>query len=420
MKNNTMKEKLLIKSIKTYMVASAIAFLVGIPVFYYTIQKLWLEDIDDSLRYQKEELLDDGIDENIRLSKTESLISKPDSIYFYESFDSIRGHVEPFREIRSYGMINGEAYEIRIRRDMVENTDLMYGILYVFLAIYILMLMLVLLISVYHSKQLWKPFYALVEKMEKLDISKLESVHINTNRIIEFDTLLDAINQLIVHNHKLFLAQKEFSENAAHELQTPLSVIRGKVNLLYSLNNEEKRIQLYQQIENQLKISSSICKNLLLLTKIDNNQYPLDEKVCISDIIQDFYDTLNEDLKYINKHLEIMVVDKPEIHSNKTLVQILFNNLLNNAVKYGKAGETVFVRLNNESCEIANTGNTETLDEKNIYKRFYRSDRTKVGTGLGLAVAKEIVDALHWQIQYKFHEPDIHKFTVIFHKDNPV
>lgn len=275
------------------MVASAIAFLVGIPVFYYIIQKLWLEDIDDSLRYQKEELLDDGIDENIRLSKTESLISKPDSIYFYESFDSIRGHVEPFREIRSYGVINGEAYEIRIRRDMVENTDLMYGILYVFLAIYILMLMLVLLISVYHSKQLWKPFYALVEKMEKLDISKLESVHINTNRIIEFDTLLDAINQLIVHNHKLFLAQKEFSENAAHELQTPLSVIRGKVNLLYSLNNEEKRIQLYQQIENQLKISSSICKNLLLLTKIDNNQYPLDEKVCISDIIQDFYDTLN-------------------------------------------------------------------------------------------------------------------------------
>ena len=121
MKNNTMKEKLLIKSIKTYMVASAIAFLVGIPVFYYTIQKLWLEDIDDSLRYQKEELLDDGIDENIRLSKTESLISKPDSIYFYESFDSIRGHVEPFREIRSYGMINGEAYEIRIRRDMVEK-----------------------------------------------------------------------------------------------------------------------------------------------------------------------------------------------------------------------------------------------------------------------------------------------------------
>ena len=181
--------------------------------------------------------------------------------------------------------------------------------------------------------------------MEKLDISKLESVHINTNRIIEFDTLLDAINQLIVHNHKLFLAQKEFSENAAHELQTPLSVIRGKVDLLYSLNNEEKRIQLYQQIENQLKISSSICKNLLLLTKIDNNQYPLDEKVCISDIIQDFYDTLNEDLKYINKHLEIMVVDKPEIHSNKTLVQILFNNLLNNAVKYGKAGETVFCQI---------------------------------------------------------------------------
>lgn len=80
--------------------------------------------------------------------------------------------------------------------------------------------------------------------MERLEISKLENVSIPTNNIIEFDTLLDAINKLIVHNHKLFLAQKEFSENAAHELQTPLSVIRGKVNRLYSLNKEEEKIKL--------------------------------------------------------------------------------------------------------------------------------------------------------------------------------
>ena len=412
-----MKEKLLTKSIKIYMATSAIAFFAGIPVFYYTIQKLWLEDIDDSLRYQKEELLDDGIDENICLLKTENFISKPDSIYFYESFDSIRGHVEPFREMRSYIMINGEPYEIRIRRDMVESADLLYGILYVFLVIYILMLMLVFLISVYYSKQLWKPFYALVGKMEKLDISKLDSVYIKTNKIIEFDILLDAINQLLVHNHKLFLAQKEFSENAAHELQTPLSVIRGKINLLYSMNNEEERLKLCQQIENQLKISSSICKNLLLLTKIDNNQYSLDEKVDVLKVIQDFYDTVNEDLKYINKHLEIMAEDKPIMYSNKILVQILFNNLLNNAVKYGKTGETVFVRLNNESCEISNAGNAEALDENNIYRRFYRTDHTKAGTGLGLAVAKEIVNVLQWQIQYQFCQPDIHVFTVIFHKN---
>ena len=410
-----MKEKLLTRSMKIYMLASAIAFLAGIPVFYYTIQMLWFEDIDDSLRYQCEELLDDGRDSNILMFRTDSLISKPDSIYFYESFDSIRGHVEPFREIRSYGMINGEPFEIRIRRDMVESADLLYGILYVFLAIYILMLMLVLLISVYHSKRLWRPFYALVGKMEKLDISRMESVDIKTNRIVEFDTLLDAINKLIVHNHKLFLAQKEFSENAAYEIQTPLSVIKGQVNLLYGLSDEEERMQLCQQMEKQLKISSSICKNLLLLTKIDNNQYQPDEKVCISDVIQDFYNTVNDDLKYINKHLEIITDDNPEVYSNRTLVHILFNNLLNNAVKYGEAGETIFVRLNHDRCEIANTGRPEPLDEKNIFKRFYRTDRTKAGTGLGLAVVKEIVDTLHWQIQYQFREPDIHVFTVMFY-----
>lgn len=111
-----------------------------------------------------------------------------------------------------------------------------------------------------------------------------------------------------------------------------------------------------------------------------------------------------------------MVEDKPVMYSNKILVQILFNNLLNNAVKYGKAGETVFVRLNNECCEISNAGNAEALDENNIYRRFYRTDHTKAGNGLGLAVVKEIVNILQWQIQYQFRQPDIHVFTVIFHK----
>ena len=75
-----MKEKLLARSMKIYMLASAIAFLAGIPVFYYTIQMLWLEDIDDSLRYQCEELLDDGRDSNISMFRTDSLISMNPSI----------------------------------------------------------------------------------------------------------------------------------------------------------------------------------------------------------------------------------------------------------------------------------------------------------------------------------------------------
>lgn len=146
----------------------------------------------------------------------------------------------------------------------------------------------------------------------------------------------------------------------------------------------------------------------------------MDENVCISEIIQGFYNTVNEDLKYIGKHLEIMIDEKPEVLSNNALVHILFNNLLNNAVKYGKTGETVFVRLDNERCEISNTGQAETLDEKNIYRRFYRTDYTKAGSGLGLAVVKEIADALHWQVQYRFRESDIHIFAVIFHKDKTV
>lgn len=409
-----MKSKLLNKTLKVYLLASSVAFIIGIPVFYYTVQHLWLEDLDDSLRYQKEELMTDGIDNNVRIMPLDAIQMKPDSIYFYEQYDSLRGHVEPFREIKAYGLINGTPSEICIRRDLVESADLLSGILWAMLCTFLLMFLTVFAVSFAYSKRIWRPFYNIVERLKTIEMSTLTTLDVPDKSIVEFDVLTSNINRLIYHNHQLFQAQKRFSENAAHEIQTPLAVIKGQIEMLYVSDTITERFTRYARIEKQVKTASSICKGLLLLTKIENRQYELREEVSITDIIRNFYDSIAEELEIIHKDMELRLENVSMKQTNETLLTICFSNLLNNAIKYSSPNTVISVTLTSEGCTIANDGVSCALDETAIFSRFYRENHTVSGTGLGLAIAKEIAQMLNMKLEYGFRPQATHVFTVLF------
>lgn len=409
-----MKTKLLNKTLKVYLFASSVAFMIGIPVFYYTVQHLWLEDLDDSLRYQKEELLADGMDNNVRIRTLETIRTQPDSIYYYEQYDSLRGHVEPFREIKAYGLINGTPSEIRIRRDLVESADMLSGILWAMLCTFLLMFLIVFAVSFAYSKRIWHPFYYMVERLKTIEMSTLTTLDVPDKGVMEFNILASNINRLIYHNHQLFQAQKRFSENAAHEIQTPLAVIKGQIEMLYASDTITERFSRYARIERQVKTASAICRGLLLLTKIGNRQYELHENVSITDIINNFHDSITEELEIIHKDMKLHLEDVSMAQANRALLTICFNNLLNNAVKYSQPHTVISVTLTPESCTIANEGTACALDETAIFSRFYRENRAVSGTGLGLAIAQEIAQMLDMKLEYGFRPPTTHVFTVRF------
>ena len=232
--------------------------------------------------------------------------------------------------------------------------------------------------------------------------------------VVEFEVLTSNINRLIYHNHQLFQTQKRFSENAAHEIQTPLAVIKGQIEMLYVSDTITERFTRYARIERQVKTASSICRGLLLLTKIENRQYELREEVSITDIIRNFYDSIAEELEIIHKDMELRLENVSMKQTNGTLLTICFNNLLNNAVKYSLPNTVISVTLTSKSCTITNEGTARTLDETTLFSRFYRENRTVSGTGLGLAIAKEIAQMLDMKLEYGFRPQATHVFTVLF------
>lgn len=237
--------KLLNKLLKGYIVYSVLVLFVSMPVFYFELTSIVAEDVDEDLVAQKADLV----------AKMEKVIAnkpfeyfqvfepdihiKPantkrikDSIYTISFFDSIAKENVPHRVLESTAMLNNEWYNITISKSLVDNDNLIFSIVMVQAIILVLIIVGLLFITRYHSKKLWKPFYVTLGKMHEYKIESEKSIELEKTEIDEFADLNKTVSNLTNRNHEVYLSQKEFTENASHEMQTPLAVFQSKVELL--------------------------------------------------------------------------------------------------------------------------------------------------------------------------------------------
>jgi signal transduction histidine kinase len=206
---------------------------------------------------------------------------------------------------------------------------------------------------------------------------------------------------------------KRFTENASHEMQTPLAVIRSKTDvLLQSVDWKEKEIQQLQQIEDATQRLAKLHQSLLLLTKLENRQFLLNEQVNITDIVKQKIKEREDVLeaKKISLHTNLQQV-KLSFHQH--LAEILVSNLLNNAIRHTAPNGEINVELSNEEFSVSNTSLNGELDKNKIFQRFYKAADTAEGTGLGLAIVKEICNVANANINYEYRNHK-HQFTIKF------
>lgn len=428
-----MLNKLTHKTVRIYLIITVTLFIVSVPIYYMIVQKLWIDDVDESLIYQKEHLIhgieyydinnqsiDDynifskRVDNNINIKELKSIIAPFDTIYSFDNYDSIRKHLEPYRVLESYTIINNIPYHIIISRDLVENTDLVYGIVFTQTMLLIFLLILIFITSIYYLKKLWKPFFLLTEKLKKIELNKKNKIDIDCKNIFEFENLKKSVEILISHNYKLFLSQKEFIENASHEIQTPLAVIKSHIDLLIDNNLNTEQLQHIIKIDNQIRYLTNLNRNLLFLAKLDNSQFPLTDNVNVKEIINGAYDHIKEELILMGKDLNIKATDTILYNSNTTLFISLFNNLINNAIKYSSPCSIIEITLENEKITFTNHGEAKSLNNEMIYNRFFKESTTSNGCGIGLSIVSRICEVLNYNITYTFSCPNIHEFTVYF------
>jgi signal transduction histidine kinase len=306
-------------------------------------------------------------------------------------------------------------YQITTYFSSKEITHLLIKLSIAEAAIFLLLLGAIVIINRRTSRNLWTPFYDTMEAVRNFDIRKNRPLVLSEQTgVDEFDRLNLTLSSLIDHVNQAYHNQKQFTENASHELQTPLAIIRSKVELLMDSPSltEEVAGQL-GDINDANERLSQMNKNLFLLTKIDNNQFPELHMIPVSNLLErsiaQYREYFEDELPVIKLCIEAPV----QLQANSSLIDILINNLLRNAIIHNVEGGYIHILLTDKELSMENSGPVLEGDPERLFERFRKGREESRTTGLGLALVKQICHLYQFDVQY-LHQEGIHRIKVVF------
>ena len=330
----------------------------------------------------------------------------------------IESEYEPARALKTTFMGPDEQhYELIVLSSVLEKEDLIETIWWSVLILYIILLISIIWVSEWVLKRSMQPLYKLLQWLSKYTLGRysLAQPLNNETRIKEFSDLNKSISEMTLRNEKIYQSQKQFIGNASHELQTPLAVCINKIELLSEMPEcTEKQLSILNDMYETLQRTVRMNKSLLLLSRIENNQFPDTKEISINDniklLLQDFSEIYDE------KEIIVNIEEKGVLKwlMNETLSSVLLSNLLKNAfVHTPKKGEIKII-ISSKKLTIANNGFAK-LDENKIFSRFYKDENKKESAGLGLSIVSTIAALYNLNIKYSFHN-DMHQFEITFPK----
>ncbi|RUT72855.1 sensor histidine kinase [Ancylomarina longa] len=421
-----MTKKLIHKTSRAYLLFSVIVVLIIAPVFYFVTEQLYIEDADEALTLRKKEFLHynrphfKSSDINVwnKFNRDIKIIANTgtsrDSFFYNHYYDTLDAEEETYRELNTPVVIEGKKYTFLARTNLVETEDLIVSIAVLFIALLIVLLLGLFFISKILSLKLWKPFYKTLAQIEAFEIDKNNSFDFSDSKIEEFNRLNQSIKKLITKNISIYRSQREFIENAAHELQTPLAVFQAKIDLLYQhteLNKEQ--LEIINALNDSVRRIKRLNKNLLLLSKIDNKVFASKQKVSIQKQFEKLLDFYSEQAQSMHIGIEINLQEDILVDTNSDLLDILLNNLFQNAIRHNREGGKINIQLADNSLSFSNTGEPIALDVDKLFRRFSKSSSSSRGNGLGLAIIQKIAESNNWKIAYTY-EHNYHCFKLTF------
>ena len=309
----------------------------------------------------------------------------------------------------------GDPYLLEIRTSTIEADDLLrdFGVA-VFILYFALLASIYLINHVILRRAVWNPFYRLLDNLKTYTLGQRIITPETQTPIKELTDLQREINKMILRIEEMVEQQKTFVSNAAHESQTPLAIINNKLELLVEGEElNENQINQIHSIHQSLTRLIKLNKSLLMLTKIENNQFTQYQEVDLHQIIKDLLADWEDIFAY--KNIEVNLQESSPsipVSLDKGLAITLIQNLLKNAIAHNIPQGNIVIDLQPRSFSISNTSALKApLDERVIYNRFYRSTTNDESTGLGLSLVQTIIkvtDSLSLHYTYN----GLHCFTV--------
>ncbi len=424
--------KLLNYSSKKYLWLSSLLVAISIPTFYLVVNSLFIHATDKTLESQA--VLIPAYIQEVKTPADLALWKKVDRDVDINLFDKNNfrevpftveainpetNEVEDFRHLQKQVDIFGIKHTITFKVSLVEKDDLIESILVVQISLLLLIFLGFIVINRIISKKIWTPFHNILNFLKSYELTKDVEMREEKLEIDEFNELNIDINNLLQRTQSAYQLQKEFTENAAHELQTPVAIIKSKLDLLLQEKNlSNSQSTLIDQIYYVLQKLSDLNKNLLFLTKIENQQFQFEDKI---DCIKTVSEVIENSIFFAEAKYQQLLFPRPELKNfqgNQALFDQLVQNLVINAVQYSPKGSIINVLLTNDVLTVVNEGSKLDFSEERLFSRFSKTiDKNQKGNGLGLAICKKIALVHGFTMVYDYSNAK-HHFTVNFNQPN--
>lgn len=334
-----------------------------------------------------------------------------DTVIYYQNIKQLL----PFEVLTSTYSWNGKTY---LLSTYVSSKEIHHLVLKVFATeaiILLLLLLTVVIVNKRSSRSLWTPFFSTLQKVNQYDIVRNQDIELPPSTgTAEFDELNKVIASLIQNVNQAYHQQKQFVENASHEMQTPLAIIRSKLELLINQPElNEKTASLLSDITEANDRLSQMNRTLLLLAKIENNQFPAVEEINLSELLENLIDNYRNHYECDFPDLTQSVQSNKIIIANRSLIEVLLSNLIKNAVEHNQPNGSIAITLSESELSIKNTGAKPETEPENLFERFRKGSHKSKTTGLGLAMVKQICLLYHYSIYYTYQN-GWHEVTVRF------
>lgn len=322
--------------------------------------------------------------------------------------------------VRIFRDSEGKFYEVTVSTPTIEKDDLLFIVITWSIVLYLSLLILILVITSFIFYRSMRPLFKLLEWIDSYKPGTDNRVVPNDTDIVEFRKLNLATQRAIDRVEDVFEKQKEFIGNASHELQTPLAVIGNRIDLLMDTELSESQMEDLIKVKRTLGQVAKTNRTLLLLSKIENQQFPESSAVNLSDLIIESKEVCQE--IYSSKEIvcTLSIPERFEVVMNESLAAILISNLVKNAFFHTPAHGAINISADGRRLVFENTG-IAALDEANLFRRFGTSgERGREGgafsggsNGLGLAIVKAVCNYYDFRIEYRFDDGR-HIFAVSF------
>ena len=388
--------------------------LISSIAYYFILHYVLLRQVDKDLRIEQQEIIH-HIKENGSLPETSNYkdqqitFQKTNLTNFKEKYSTQsvynkkEDEEEPYRRIDFLVTQNGTNYIATVKKSEQETEDIVRLILTITFSVIAVLLLVLFITNRFLLSKLWEPFNHTLSQLKQFNLSSKNNITLESTNVDEFIELNKTAISLTQKVRNDYDSLKSFTGNASHEIQTPLAIIKNKIELLSQSDNlEESQIHIIQSLNDAASRLSRLNQSLLLLTRIENRQFEPSDRINLSAVVQKCIDNFRELAELKDIKIEKNIKNNITVEMNDSLADILISNIILNAIKHNFPGGSIKIDLNESAFVVSNSGDEPKLKTAELFERFKKESTSPESLGLGLSIVKTICDTYGFDLSYNY------------------